>query len=112
MYEYSAEVLRWVDGDTLLVEVDVGFYIKREEKIRLARIDAPELRSSTPFQIRKARRAKSVVSRWCPVGSAVLIQTKKTKRDKYARYIAEVFFKQKNISDYLLKQGVVKEYEG
>jgi hypothetical protein len=28
----------------------------------------------------------------------------------YARYIAEVFFKQKNISDYLLEQGVVKEY--
>ncbi|WP_416867014.1 MAG: hypothetical protein ACMVP2_05735 [Imperialibacter sp.] len=29
--------------DTLLVEVDLGFYVKKEEKVRLARINAPEL---------------------------------------------------------------------
>ena len=110
MYEYKSKVLRWIDGDTVLVEVDLGFYIKREERIRLARINAPELNNPTQFQVRKAKRARNVAGLFCPVGSMVKIQTSKSKKDMYARYIAEVFFKQKNISDYLLEQGVVKEY--
>ena len=44
MYTYKAKVLRWVDGDTLLCLIDLGFYTNKEERIRLARIYAPELR--------------------------------------------------------------------
>ncbi len=111
MYEYKAKILRWVDGDTLLVEIDLGFYVKREEKVRLARINTPELNSEIPFRIRRAKNARGVAKKFCPNGSEVKIQTHKTKRDKYARYIAEVFFKGKNLSDYLLKQGVAKKYK-
>ncbi len=110
MYEYSAEVLDWVDGDTVLVEIDLGFFVKREERLRLARINAPELNSSIPFRIRRAKHAMNVAKKFCPLGSIVKIQTRKSKRDIYARYIAEVFFKKKNISDYLLKKKVVKKY--
>jgi micrococcal nuclease len=42
LYTYSAKVLKVVDGDTLNVEVDVGFSMRYETKIRLRGIDCPE----------------------------------------------------------------------
>ncbi len=54
MYNYKAKVVRWVDGDTLLVEVDLGFYVLTIQKIRLARINAPEMRSAVAYRERQA----------------------------------------------------------
>jgi len=110
MYEYKAEVLRWIDGDTLLVEVDLGFYVKKVEKVRLARIDAPEMDSEVAYQIRKAKSARSKAKKFCPEGAMITLKTEKAERDRYARYIGEVFCDGKNLSDYLLELGVVKEY--
>lgn len=43
MYEYKCKVLRVVDGDTVDVDIDLGFGVwLQEERIRLAGIDAPE----------------------------------------------------------------------
>ena len=44
MCRYKTKVMRWVDGDTLRCMIDLGFHTHKEERIRLARIDAPELR--------------------------------------------------------------------
>lgn len=106
MYKYRAEVLKWVDGDTLVLEMDLGFYVKRTERIRLARIDTPEMLDETPFQVRQAKHARMVARKFCPHGSTVTVKTFKSKRDRYARYIAEVSFQGQNLSDYLLEQGV------
>ncbi len=111
MYQYKAKLLSWIDGDTLLVEIDLGFYVTRQERIRLARINAPEMNSPIPFQIKKAKHARVVWKWFCPVDSLVTVQTQKSKRDMYARYIAEVFYDGKNLSDYLLDAGVVEKFE-
>lgn len=109
MYTYKATVVRWIDGDTVLLDIDLGFNITREERIRLARINAPELNSKIPFQVRKAKHARAVVKKFCPHGSLVFLTTSKNKKDMYARYIAEVVFNDKNISDYLIEQDCVKK---
>ncbi len=108
MYSYQAEVIKWVDGDTLVLEIDLGFHIKRIERIRLARINTPEMRSEIPFRRRKARHARMAGKKFCPNGSIVEINTFKIKIDMYARYIAEVTFEDKNLSDYLIEQGVAE----
>ncbi len=108
MYLYQAKIINWVDGDTLVLEIDLGFNVKKTERIRLARIDTCEMRSEIPFRRRKARHAKMVGKKFCPNGSIVEINTFKIKIDMYARYIAEVTFNKKNLSDYLIKQGVAK----
>jgi len=108
MYSYQAKILDWVDGDTLVLEIDLGFHIKRVERIRLARINTCEMRSEIPFRRRKARHARMVGKKFCPNGSMVKINTFKIKIDMYARYIAEVTFNEKNLSDYLLGQGVAE----
>lgn len=111
MYEYKATVNRWIDGDTLLLDIDVGFFIIRQERIRLARIDAPELNDHRVTYVRKAKHARAVGKKICPHGSEVLLQTKKSDRDMYARYIAEVTFEGKNLSDYLLSTGAVEPFD-
>ena len=108
MYTYNAVLQRWIDGDTILVEIDLGFHCKRIERIRLARIDAHELRDEVVRNIRRAKHARAVAKKFCPNGSMVQIKTFKIHKDMYARYIAEVHFEGQNLSDYLLESGVVK----
>lgn len=44
MYEYKAQVVSVYDGDTLTVDIDLGFEVwLRKQKIRLAGIDTPEI---------------------------------------------------------------------
>lgn len=108
MYSYHAKLVDWVDGDTLVLEIDLGFYTKRIERIRLARINTSEMRSDVKIERRRARHARMVGRKFCPEGSMVEIQTFKMKKDMYARYIAEVTFEGENLSDYLLEEGVAK----
>ena len=47
MYEYNCKIVRVVDGDTVDVDIDLGFGIwKKKERIRLYGIDTPESRTS------------------------------------------------------------------
>jgi endonuclease YncB( thermonuclease family) len=83
-YTYGARVLRVVDGDTLWAEIDCGFGVSIEEKLRLRGIDAPEM--STP----EGERARAFVEeslRDCPT---IVLATSTT--DLYDRYVADVVY--------------------
>ena len=46
MYEYAVKnVVKVVDGDTVDIEIDLGFSLTKKERVRLAGIDAPETRT-------------------------------------------------------------------
>lgn len=111
MFNYKAKVVRWVDGDTLVVEIDLGFYVQTTQKIRLARIDAPEMSNTVAYRERQAKHARAVARKFCPEGAIVTITTTKQNKDQYARYIAEVTYKDTNISDYLIHKKVAKIYK-
>ena len=104
MYEYKAKLMRWIDGDTVVISIDLGFFSFRTERVRLARINAWEVKDTSAYRRRWARSARFQAKKICPEGSEVIIQTSKNpKRDMYDRYIAEIVFKNKNLSDELLK---------
>ena len=50
MYDYKAEIVKVVDGDTIDVLVDLGFRITTHQRLRLKNIDTPELRSSNALE--------------------------------------------------------------
>lgn len=83
MYEYKAEVVRIIDGDSVVLRVDVGFRMTTEQSFRLYGIDTPELRSSDPDERKAARDAKEHLAAYLPVGSFVKLKTHKA--DKYGR---------------------------
>ena len=58
MYEYNAEVLRVVDGDTVDVLIDVGFSTFKKERVRLYGINTPECRTRDLEEKKKGLAAK------------------------------------------------------
>jgi len=50
MYEYAVTIVRVVDGDTVDVDIDLGFEVTlKNQRVRLIGIDAPETRTRDPL---------------------------------------------------------------
>jgi micrococcal nuclease len=92
MYEYRCELNRVVDGDTVLVDIDLGCHIwKRGEYVRLLGIDTPELYGKDPHERHRANDAKDFVISWFGDGGDFIIKTKTDKTGKYGRLLGSIF---------------------
>ena len=108
MYTYNAQVLEITDGDTIILEIDVGFKLKTIQKVRLLGVDTPELRSKNLEERNLALIAKQTLIDMI-LNKKVLIKTHKT--DSFGRYLGDVFYNDINISTYLIEKGYGKKYE-
>jgi micrococcal nuclease len=89
MYEYRAKLLRVVDGDTVDLQVDLGFRILHNIRVRLAGIDTPEIfGKTTPGEREKGLEAKAYVEA-ALTSIDLVIRTNKT--GKYGRWIADIY---------------------
>ncbi len=108
MYEYRAYVSRVYDGDTITVDIDLGFGIViKSQKIRLVRINAPEIRGDerqNGLVSRDALRDK-IGNKW------VTIKTSKDKKGKYGRWLGEVWIENVCVNDWLISEGLAKVYK-
>lgn len=111
MYKYEATVRRWVDGDTVDVDIDLGFgLIFHNQRLRLYGIDAYESRTRDLDEKEKGLAAKAFVNEMAPVGSKVTIVT--YKEGKYGRILAEVFLDDyTNLNMLLTEKGHAERYE-
>lgn len=101
MYQYNAIVTKVIDGDTFDLLIDLGFNVFVQERIRLARVDAPELKTQEGKDL-KAELAYLI-------NQPVTINTK--SKDRYGRYIAELFYKNNNLSDQILRENKAITYK-
>lgn len=107
MYEYRAVVTKVYDGDTITVDIDLGLGVWiRNESLRLARINAPEIRGDQRAEGLRCRDALAAKL----MGKEITIQTKKDRTGKYGRYICEILFEDENINNWMLRNGFAKEY--
>lgn len=104
MYQYKAKVLKVVDGDTVHVDVDLGFHVRVKMKIRLSAINAPEL-SEDAGKIARDRLKEKLD------GQDVIVYTKKDSQEKYGRYLAEIYLDGVNINDWMLNENLAVPYE-
>jgi micrococcal nuclease len=108
MHEYRAYVRRIYDGDTITVDIDLGFdVILHKQKIRLTKINAPEVRGperEVGLKSRDALREK-IGNKW------VVLKTTQDKKGKYGRWLGEIFVEDISINDWMLSEGHAKEYE-
>ena len=110
LYHYKAIVTSVYDGDTCSVDIDLGLSVWiRGEKLRLNRINAPELKGD--------ERAKGLLShnflKGKIEGKGIMIETIKDRREKYGRYLAEIWIEDKkgkfiNINDLMVSEGFAK----
>jgi endonuclease YncB( thermonuclease family) len=89
-YLYSASVRAIVDADTLDLDVDLGFHTFRQERFRLAQIDAPEHKSAA------GRKARDFVAKQLIRAQTVVVKTGRV--DLYGRYVVHLFHSRKQIS--------------
>lgn len=107
MYEYTATVLRVVDGDTVWLDIDLGMDTYTRKSIRIYGIDAPELSTEA------GKEAKVAVQKLLPVGSLVLLHTIKDHKEKYGRYLGEIFLDDDvDLGSLLIEKGLAKPYDG
>ena len=95
LFTYQAFIERVVDGDTLLVQVDLGFGLWTRQYLRLRGIDCPEMDTA------EGKRAKKFVETELSAAPFVIISS--TKSDKYDRYLADVFYTAKTGKKFLNK---------
>lgn len=86
MYRYHATLVRIIDGDTLDLSVDLGFRIKQQIRVRLADIDAPEIRGEHK---EAGRAAVRWLSRELNRPEQLIVETRKT--GKYGRWLATLY---------------------
>ena len=90
MYEYSCKILRVVDGDTVDVDIDLGFGVwMHKERIRLYGIDTPESRTRDSVEKIFGFEAKKMVESWLPLGSTQTLITEKDKSGKFGRILGK-----------------------
>ena len=88
LYTYRAVITRVIDGDTVVADIDLGFNTwRKDERLRLYGINAPEPRSAT----RKAGLAATQALRDALEGKQVVICTIKDCADSFGRYLARIF---------------------
>lgn len=115
MYDYRARVVRWKDGDTVVLHVDQGFGNYTEQSFRLVGVAAPE-KNTDAGQVTLAR-----VLELAPVGSEVMIDSRKpTDKDvwmwkqygrTFERWLAVVYYKPlTDVAAQLIKEGLGVRY--
>jgi micrococcal nuclease len=106
-YTYKAKVIRVVDGDTVWLEVDLGFRMKTINDFRLYGVDTPE-RGQPGWA-----EATDFVKKLAPAGTEVLITTYKDP-DKYGRWLAEIDVQgqYQTLNMQLVTNGLAEAYFG
>lgn len=91
MYTYRCKILRVVDGDTVDIDIDLGFNVwLHRERVRIAGIDAPESRTRDRVEKLFGMAAKERVRELMPVGSTVTLTCKEyDSTGKFGRIIAD-----------------------
>ena len=118
MYEYRVEVLKVIDGDTVDVDIDLGFGVwLKNERVRLYGIDAWESRTHDKEEKAKGLEAKEFCKNFCKEGEPAILKTKTyDATGKYGRILGEIWsageFGDKSLNQYLVEKGHAKEYFG
>jgi len=111
MYHYSVKFVRAVDGDTVDLDVDLGFHIIVRDRFRLYGINTPE-RGKPGY-----KEATSFVTNWFSgqtIPNSAYIQSEKPLQDKYGRYLVKIYptsdFIAPTLNDLLIQNNFAVVY--
>ena len=113
MFEYNCKVRRVVDGDTVDIDIDLGFsHWIHGERIRLDGIDTPECRTRDDEEKYFGNLAKDYVLEWIERNGPDL-RVKTTYKDKYGRYLRQIISRSDEVlNESLVENHLAVPYEG
>ena len=104
-----------VDGDTIDADIDLGFSISLEKRIRLAGIDTPESRTTDLKEKALGLESKEWLKKKVEGAKNILIKTElPDSTEKYGRIIGHLFINNESTSlnDQMIVEGYAWEYDG
>lgn len=116
MYEYRVkQVLRVVDGDTIDVDLDLGFNISYTQRVRLAGIDTPESRTTDKAEKALGLEVKKHLAELLKSSTQIVIRTEKPdSTEKYGRILGWIFLdgSSESVNNALIADGYAWDYMG
>ena len=112
VYEYKCKIVRVVDGDTVDVDIDLGFGVwMHKERIRLHGIDTPESRTRDLEEKKYGLLAKEQIRFFLPEGSMQTLVTVSDKAGKFGRILGKFkIFDSKNDCETTINDWMIQEH--
>ena len=116
MYEYRVKkVNKIVDGDTIDVDIDLGFAVSFTQRVRLAGIDTPESRTTDLKEKALGLDVKEKIKKEIAAAKDIVIKTEKPdSSEKYGRILGWLFLDGADVSlnQKLINEGYAWTYGG
>jgi len=116
MYQYKCKILKVLDGDTVDIDLDLGFKIVlANQRVRMAGVDTPESRTSIAEEKVRGQLSKKKLAEKLPVGSWQIIETQKpdSNDDKFGRILGVFILEDgTRVNDWLIQNNYAVPYQG
>ena len=117
MYEYRCKLIKVIDGDTMDIDIDLGFGVwLKGERVRLYGIDTPESRTRDLEEKRYGLAAKSFATKFLDDEWLVLKTKEYDAKGKFGRILGELWrttdFADKSLNDYMIEKHHAVSYSG
>jgi len=114
--EYDVVVIKVVDGDTVDVDIDLGFGVcLKDERVRIMGIDTPESRTSDRVEDLFGEAAKARLKELMKDGGKLITTEDKHGEDmkgKFGRILGDFKVGDKKVTDILIEEGHAVAYFG
>ena len=116
MYQYKCKINKVLDGDTVDIDLDLGFnIILANQRVRMADVDTPESRTTNKEEKPRGLLSKKKLGEKLPVGSWQIIETQRSDNndDKFGRILGVFILEDgTKVNDWLIKNNYAVPYKG
>ena len=116
MYQYKCKINKVLDGDTVDIDLDLGFNIVlANQRVRMAGVDTPESRTTNKEEKPRGLLSKKKLAEKLPVGSWQIIETQRSDNndDKFGRILGVFILEDgTQVNDWLIKNNYAVSYKG
>lgn len=117
MHEYRCKIVKIIDGDTVDVDIDLGFGVwLHKERIRMYGIDTPESRTRDLEEKKYGLAAKEFLTNMLDDDGGIVLKTHKDGKGKFGRILGELWrttnYADQSINEYMIEKHHAVRYMG
>jgi micrococcal nuclease len=116
MYQYKCKINKVLDGDTVDIDLDLGFNIVlANQRVRMAGVDTPESRTANKEEKPRGLLSKKKLAEKLPVGSWQIIETQRSDNndDKFGRILGVFILEDgTKVNEWLIENNYAVPYKG